>query len=346
MLAPLYFMEFKKITSADIPLGITGDRLIEAMNATQEGRKPIAEGLIYEETMLMVSSEPGCGKSTISLQVAVELAAGLPVFGYFQVPKPVKVLYIQWERSILEVLERLKVISETYPIIKENIVVTDEYQKLNLFKDFDTLMACIERDAPDVKVIFLDPIYATMLGGLKDDRPAAMFTHLWGRIQNRFKCSLWYNHHVVKQQYSSEGFKIEKDDPFYGSQWLKAHVTGSYIMQEQKDKDTKRTGVILHCKKDNYGVLTKTIELVYNPETELCMLSDGSKMQSMDRFKHFLRLKQMQKKEFTFKEIEAETMLCTRTIRAIFCTPQIKDLLNKNIVDKNKIIYTVKDIAF
>lgn len=334
-------MQNGRITSADISPILTGDKLIETMNNTKEGgREPIAEGLIYDETMLMIAAEPGCGKSTIIGQIIVELASGLPLFGYFQTPKPVKVLYLQWERSILEFIERLKVLSKTYPINKDNIFITDECQKLDLFKDENVLINFIKRDCPDVKVIFVDPIYATIRGGLKEDKPAAMFTHIWSKVQKFFHCSLVYNHHVVKQQYTPTGDKIEKDDPFYGSQWLKAHVTGSYHMQKTKE------GVILHCKKDNYHILTQTIELAYNTQTEISLLSDGKKLQSLDRFKHFLRTKQNLKKEFTFAEIEAETLLCTRTVRAILCTPQIKDLLICNSANKNKIFYTVKDVQF
>lgn len=325
-------------TSNDIPLALTGDKLIEEMNKTQDGRKAIAEGLLYEHTYLMVTSEPGIGKSTVSIQVAVELAAGLPLFGYFKVPKPQKVLYIQCERNKIELLERLKIISNTMPIVKENLFITDEYQKLDFVRDYQMLIECIKRDCPNPDIIFFDPIYATIVGGLKEDKTASIFTKIMSRISKIMNCAMWYNHHTVKQQYTSDGSKITKDDPFYGSQWLKAHVTGSYFME------TTEEGVILKCKKDNYRVLTQVIGLNYNPETNLCYLADPSLLQPIDRLKHFIRGKKLERKEFGFKEILDGTKLCTRTIRELLCTPEIKGLLNTEKSNKNKYIYTVKDV--
>lgn len=327
-----------QFTSNDIPLALTGDNLIEEMNKTQEGRKAIAEGLLYEHTYLMVTSEPGTGKSTVSTQVAVELAAGLPLFGYFKVPKPQKVLYIQCERNKIELLERLKIINTALPIVKENLFITDEYQKLDFVRDYQTLIQCIQRDCPTPDIIFFDPIYATITGGLKEDKVASMFTKIMSKISKIMNCAMWYNHHCVKQQYTQAGDKINKDDPFYGSQWLKAHVTGSYFMENTED------GVLLKCKKDNYRVLTQVIALNYNPETNLCYLADPSLLQPIDRLKHFINGKKIEKKEFTFKEMLSGTKLCTRTIRELLCTPEIKGLLTTQKSNKNKYIYAIKEV--
>jgi RecA-family ATPase len=325
------------LTLDNIPLALTNDKLEQLINNPLEDRKPYAEGLLYEKTMLMVAAEPGCGKSTIALQAAIELASGLPVFGYFQVPRPLKVLYIQWERSIIEVVERLQQLIKTYKLPKENLAVTDEYQKLNIFRDYDLLIKCINRDCPKVDLIIIDPIYSTMIGGLKDDRPAAMFTHIMSKVQKSLGCSMWYNHHTIKQQHSSDGKTIEKDDPFYGSQWLKAHVTGSYHMKKSDE------GVLLTCKKDNYSILTKSIDLAYNPETHVSLLSDLTKLQPIDRLKAFLRSKQALKLPFTFAQIEAETQLCTRTVRRLLCTTEIEGMLSVENVDRNKKIYRMKE---
>jgi RecA-family ATPase len=326
-----------QITSNDIPLALTGDKLIEEMNKVQEGRKAIAEGLIYEHTYLMLTSEPGVGKSTVSVQAAVELAAGLPVFGYFKVPSPQKVFYIQCERNKIELLERLKIISEVAPIVKENLFITDEYQKLDFMHDWSTLIQCIQRDCPNPSVIFVDPIYATIEGEFKDGKVASQFTKVMSRISKIMNCAMWYNHHSIKQQYSQDGSKITKDDPFYGSQWLKAHVTGSYYMENTPE------GVLLKCKKDNYRVLTQVIALNYNPETNLCYLADPSLLQPIDRLKHFLRGKKMERKEFSFKEMTDGTKLCTRTIRELLCTPEVKGYINVQKSNKNKYIYSFKD---
>ena len=55
----------------------------------------------------------------------------------------------------IEILERLKSIDETYPIekIKDNLIVTDAYQVLNLLKteDSNLMMECARRDSKGAK---------------------------------------------------------------------------------------------------------------------------------------------------------------------------------------------------
>lgn len=324
---------------SDIPIPLTGETLMTSITQTKDQRKPIAEGLLYEKTILMVASDPGVGKSTVSTQVAVELANGLPIFGYFKVEEPTKVLIIQTERSILETLERLEVINKTIPINTDNLIVTDEYQRLDLLKDNDMelFMQCIHRDYQQAKVIIIDPIYTAVGGGLKEDLPATKFCKTMNIIQKEFNCALWYNHHTVKAQYSSQsGVRIEKDDPFYGSQWLKAHVTGSFYMRRNDN------GITLTKKKDNYDILIDSIRLEYDPETELCHVSEGN-LPSIDKLQNYLKIKRLDKfKTFTFKEMQEGTGLCTRTLRKLLLHTLFKDALITTSGKNNKKLYHFK----
>jgi len=328
------------ISSLDIPQAVGGDALRQMVLSEHETRVPLAEGFLYEETSLLISAEPGCGKSTISTQAAIELATGLPLFGFFHVPKPVKVLYIMCERSKTEVIERIKTINNYYPINYDNLVLTDEYQKLDYIKHYNILLDCIKRDCPDAKVIFFDPIYATVMGGLSQDVVASMFTRVMTYIAKNIGCTNWYNHHTVKATYGRDGQKINKDDPFYGSQWLKAHATGCYHMKSN-DK-----GVNMIVKKDNYKILTERIELEYNPESELSYLSNYTKLSPKDRVLGYLRGRRMDRRSFTFADLEVATQVCTRTLRGLVMHSSINDHLNVEKGPRNKNIYTVKECEF
>jgi len=319
----------------DIPKPLTNDSLMKELHRDIL-REVIAEGLLYEKTSLMISSEPGVGKSTLSTQIAVELAGGLSLFGFFHVPKPVKVFYIQTERSAIELLERLKIIDKVYPIdkIKHNLLITDEYQRLNLLNQnhVELFIKCLRRDYKEATVIFIDPIYSTVSGGLKEDRPASIFTKVMSIVQKEFNCCLFYNHHTTKDQYSQTGQKIEKDDPFYGSQWLKAHVTGSYHMKKTDD------GVVLTCKKDNYNILAKKVILEYNPETELCEVV-GEKLSAIDKVRHYLQVKVLDDTQFSFKDMQEAVKLGTRTLRELLMHSSIRPRIIEVSRCKNKIYY-------
>jgi len=306
------------------------------MTSAKDQREAIVEGFLYKHTCLMVAADPGIGKSTVSTQVAVELATGLPVFGVLEVPRPCTVLYIQTERSILEFAERLETISKIYPINFENLYVTDEYQKLNIMRpeQLETLVSAILRDCPKLDVIFIDPIYSMVLGGLKDEGRATVFNNAMNMIQKATGAALYYNHHTVKSQYNHDGGVIEKDDPFYGSQWLKAHVTGSFYLKKTDG------GVKFLCKKDNYHVLHKTLELEYDEETQLCSIPKDE-IPAIERVKNFLRVKKIDGKTFTFNELVLSTGVCTRTARKLLMHSSIRPLLIVVSASKNRHIYRV-----
>ena len=323
-------------TSQDIDPGLTGECLKEAMKASISKREILAEGFLYEQTILMIAADPGIGKSPISTQVAIELAAGLPVFGVFRPLRPLKVLYIQTERNIIEFLERMDTISRVLPILYDNLVITDNYQRFNLLNYAHTqlFLECVKRDCPNVDVIFIDPIYPLVSGGLKDDTPASAFTKAMSRLQKETKAMLWYNHHTTKAIYTSKGDVIDKEDPFYGSQWLKAHVTGSYHMKKHD------SGVKMIRKKDNYSLLPEEITLEYNPETELCFIP-LEEMPAIERVRTFLNAKKVEGKEFYFNDLSLATKLCHRTLRRLLCHSSISSKISVVSSKRNKNLYKI-----
>lgn len=321
----------------DIPLALTGDPLLEAIKSSKDQRKSIVDGFIYDKTILMVAAPPGAGKSTISTQIAIEMAAGLPVFGGFHTHKPMKVLYCQTERPILEFLERAEIVGRTHPIVKENLVVTDRYKVLNMLKEehVATIIRCILRDCPNPEVIFFDPIYPMVSGGLSKDEPASAFCKAMSLIQQYTGASLYLNHHTVKPTQDRDGFMIEKDDAFYGSQWLKALVTGSYNVKQTTD------GISLYKKKDSYNCLHKTIKLEYDPSTELChTLTEG--LEPQDKYMNFISSRQVDRNEFTFNEVLKETGFSSRHLRSLLGHKEFTNIFDVKKGSKNKNFYTAK----
>jgi RecA-family ATPase len=322
---------------SDIEAALTGNTLKDAMFKAKEKRNPIAEGFIYEQTITMISADPGTGKSTITSQVAVELAAGLPVFGTFDTFKPRKVLYAQTERNIIELLERLETISKVLPILHDNLVITDAYQQFNLLnpEHAKVFIDCVMRDCPDADIIILDPIYCLVGGGLKDDLPASAFTKVMSNLQKATNAALWYNHHTVKPSYTNKGEQIEKSDPFYGSQWLKAHVTGSFHLKQCDG------GVMFERKKDNYHLLPQEIILEYDPESGISHIPLAD-LPAAEKVRRFLKVKEVSQESFSFKDIETETKVCTRRLRELLVHSSFSDRLLVVSSLKNKKLYKIK----
>ena len=318
-----------KIT--DIPVALTGNILIEQISKAKDQRKALVDGLIYEQTIVMVSAPPGLGKSTLATQIAIECAAGLPVFGVLPILKPLKVLYCQTERPMLEFLERAEIISKTYPIVKENLTVTDAYKIFNVIKEDHMvgLIQCVNRDCPGVDIIFLDPIYPLVAGGLSKDEPASAFCKAISLLQKYTKASIFLTHHTVKPSSDRDGNTVIRDDPFYGSQWLKALVTGSYSLYSNEN------GVTLLRKKDNYRCLRSEIVLEYDPSTELSHIP-LDEMPIVDKVRLYLQVKARDKKVFSFNEMVASLECSNRALRRVLAQDDIKDLLKIVESKKNK----------
>lgn len=317
---------------------LNGEILKKAMSESAEKREVIAEGFLAKNEFFMFVAEPGAGKSTLSAQALIELTSGLPLFGTYKVPRPMKVLYIQAERSIMELLERVKEMSEHYPINYDNIYATDSFQVLNLMNanDADAFIDYIDEYCPDIDIIFIDPIYATVRGGLKDDIPASSFTNTMSHLQAKLRKKsngplLWYNHHTKRDTYSKEGDRIKHKNNAYGSQWLFAHATIIYEVEKGKN------GTKFFKTKDNYKFRPNELNLQYDNETGLSTV-DVTDMPAIDRINFYLDKCKAEDKTITFNDIQNGSKVCTRTARDIIMHSYVKDRL--------KVVNTIKTKKF
>lgn len=295
---------------------LTGEALKTALHEIHPERKPLIEGLLYERSILMMSADPGAGKSTITAQAIAQMSCGMPVFGCLNVPQPIKCYYFSFERGREEILERLKVMSEIIPIDFSNIFINDYFIGYNALdvNHANMIIEAVRHDCIKPDVVFIDPIYACVAGGLSTDEKASQFCRFSARLQAELECSNWLNHHTVKETYSQDGSAIEKADPFYGSQWLKAHCTAAYYLKR------KDGGTTLLNKKDSQNNLLKKIILEYNQEDYISFIDQKNiEMPAVDRVKMFLRNKwKSDNKTFYYDQLETCTApLSTSRLRAI-----------------------------
>ena len=242
----------------------TGILLKALVDSPTPPRQPLIEQLVYEKTVIMVYADPGVGKSIVSLCMALQASAGLPVFGFFEPVRPLKIYYCLTERGIEEPLERIQMMVKKFDINYENIYFDEGTIGINVLdqKEEDKLIERIEKYCPAVDIIVFDPIYSMVRGGLSDPEDATLFAQFSARIQNKFKCANWFNHHTLKNTTDFvEGQYIPKNDPFMGSQLLKAHVTAMYHLTQKNNQPH------FACKKDSHGFLLKQFQLDFDRET-------------------------------------------------------------------------------
>lgn len=259
----------------------TGQSLLHLINTTADSRPPLIAGFVHERSIILVSSDPGAGKSTITACWMAQASAGLPVFGQLFVPRPLTIYYVPFERGAYEIAERLSHMQRSIVYETDNIFINDSFIGMNVNKDShaDDIIGRMKTDlnGRHVDIIILDPIYQAVPGGLSKDESATQFTRFSSRVQAEFDCAIYLNHHTSRDRYSSHsGEKIDRDDPFYGSQWLKAHCTGAFILKKVSEEP------ILVLKKDNHSVLLKQIALSYDPaDYTVFMSNDDSNMANL-----------------------------------------------------------------
>ena len=121
---------------------------------------PIVDSLLYEKDILGIAGSTNVGQSVFSLQLSTCIAMGVP-FMTFNIPKPKRVMHVQFELKDEGFARLIKVTSQTLleqcPVeahrFEENCVFLSSGQR-DLFTDkYDAIEANLRHTAVDVLVI-------------------------------------------------------------------------------------------------------------------------------------------------------------------------------------------------
>lgn len=274
---------------------------------------PIIEEFFYEQTVLMLAAEPGAGKSVIATQLALSASSGVPFLGHLTMPKPRRVYYLQLEGAYAEFIERIRMMEGVIPLNTDNLC-WDPCEGLNVMRP-DHIQSVISRitawGAPDI--IIIDPIYMAVVGGLSKDEPASAFVRFSNLLKQTFHCAIILVHHTHRPRHANDGKLIDEDDPFYGSQWLKAHVDVSYLLRR-----TDKTGqhVALENKKSRGTNVKKRLELEFDPTTFTCHIKTDN-LDALERVLHIIRDFKKQGKDTTFYEVLEVSHLSVAHLRRL-----------------------------
>lgn len=316
---------------------ISSENLLLRMQ-TMPTNTHLIEGLLYEHDTLMVGSDSGKGKSLLSLQIAMHLTKGSPVFGALHVARPLRVWYMQMERHENESLERMIRLQDHVAWDPANFFLDTEVQCLDFINPdhYETLEERGFEIKPDV--IFIDPLYG-VAQGLSQDKIASSLSKVFTMLKKRLGCALWLNHHTLKDQYNQQGEKIEREDPFYGATWLRAHVTGSYFMRQND------TGTSWVKKKDNHGILLDQITTIFDDETYFSSI-DPTKMNYKDRFRLFINMVfSRPNKTFEFEECRAFLGCAVRHLRDLLSAHHNSEAIKRHKANGKKTLYEVLRVA-
>lgn len=322
---------------------LTAKELEEAVDHAQDERPFLVDGLLYEKAALLVSGDPGSGKSVVQLSAFAQCTAGLPVFDQLPCLRPLNCYCIFSERINQEALERIRLIRQRVPInfkrlhLDDGFVGIADVTKKAFADEIVSRIGMATYEDGKTDLVGLDSLYGFIPGGLSKDEKASEFARFVARLQSELGVSLWLVHHTTKATYAMHtGEKVEKDDPFYGSQWLRAMVTGSYYLRRNGD------GVILSKKKDTFGALLNELPLEYDPETHIVSLPAASGiLAAVDRGVYWLQsvVKNSPEREFTFEDFNRAVGVSHQHARRLIKDPAIVARMVESRRVGNKSLY-------
>lgn len=189
--------------------------------------------------MFLVGAEKAC-KSIFITQMLMAMTAGKPFLGTFDIPRPLKVLYIQAEGNLGETKERF--INSTK---KDGIVWNPDNWRhyypaalaLDTEEDFIDLTSRLDRDKFVPDVICTDPLYMSMQGDLIDNKAARAFCRNLRRLNEKYDSSVIVVHHEHRAKEDKYHNKIEEgDNAIFGSSMWKnfaSHVLRISIVNDR-----------------------------------------------------------------------------------------------------------------
>ena len=212
----------------------------------------------------MLFAAPGVGKSIVATQMALSLSSATPLFGSLTIPKPRRVYYLQLEGDYAMYIERIRRMKTRVPYVASRLF-WDLEGDLNCMDPLSVRKYLTRIGETHSEVVILDPLYTSVTGALGEEVPSKAIVRFSDRIRQTLPgCAVVFIHHTTKSEHDAAGNPLE--DPFYGSQWLRAHIDTSYQLKRGPEKNW----VSLYCKKDRGGEVHHQIFLQYDAETDTC----------------------------------------------------------------------------
>ena len=304
-----------------------GEWLTTAIHKVKPEREMLIEGFLPTKSNIMVYANDGVGKSIVTQQALMQASSASPVFGYYEVPRPVRTIWIQCERDVDESLERMKSQVLKIPFEARNFILEDKLQGANLNEKNDVRIF-LERisylaSLMEIDVIVIDPIYALVDGDMNSNKDASKILGLCRILQKRFGCSVILIHHTNRGAKDEKGNRGEGD--MFGSRFFSAQCTGTFHLKSKTDG----IGCDFYRTKNSHQNLDKHIDLLFDIDSQVSTVNMGDKRikfeSKYDEIINFLRTSKMNKQPFTIRDIVNKTGVSTSYVKKLKSSHLKKD---------------------
>ena len=183
----------------------------------------LIEAILWERQTVVLLAREKVGKSLLSLQMACSLSCGEALFGEYEILEPMQVLYIQTESTRSETIERLKNMTGNNGLTwnPDNFYLYSTHSMaLDTQEGYDHLLGLLHEYHLKPRVIFVDPLYMSMQGGLTDDLASRHMSSHLRQLADTFEAAMVVNHHEHRPKKDQKGDWIDEGD---------ASIMGSFV---------------------------------------------------------------------------------------------------------------------
>ncbi len=221
------------------------------------------------DSVILVGNEKS-GKSLFVFQLLCSLTSCHPFLDLYNVPKPLKVVYIQLEGEIADSQDRMKRMIKTLDINSDNFHLRfsaplnleekgfADGLAMDILKNFNPQGRVKDVLLVKPDIVIIDPIYFAFTGSLNEDKDVRAFLGNLRTFKDTLDCAIILVHHTHKTRLNYKGNVIEEgDEALFGSKFLKAWA--DHILLFLFDQKTKlRT---LSCNTQRSGDIIEACEL-------------------------------------------------------------------------------------
>lgn len=255
-----------------------GDKALIGKNLGQfmssiDIKAPLIEGLISRGELVMFFAPSGIGKSSFTQSLCVYASAGKLVFDLYEVPQPIKCLYLNLEMADAEVGVRFESMFEALGASPKNFEV-DSLLDFDITRQEDRqrLLYTLQIKKPDIVV--LDPLEAMHHKDENSASEMALVIKPLRELAHTFNCGIIIVHHTGAPRYDNRGRMLPKR--IRGSSVIEDKMDNVIEIIETDNPDTKR----LHFTKTRSVVTTRRQDPLFDFDwdTYLVKLSDDAEM--------------------------------------------------------------------
>jgi hypothetical protein len=251
----------------------------------------LIENLITENSVNFLSGEEGCGKSLLSMNLAISIAVGASTWLSYNIKKQGKVIYLNNELAFSDYARRLKAMSNSLPASGDisNLIVPKEVPALN--ECWETLNRTCENEKPCLIVV--DCLYFAHDKDENDSSEMKALMRQFLKLRDIHNLTLLLVHHTKK----NSRYEKMHNDQMRGSNVFSG-VTDT-VLQIRRSAADERKRIIKPTKFRHVSDENRKCRLLsLNPES-LWFIDEGE----TDEDEHIARATPTAEVEIDFKDI-------------------------------------------